>query len=124
MAKINFNDRVDVQFAVSELRMQRGSWANTIREGWQAGMAGAKEILYELYEVSSVIILAIENRAAGNGRDKMALHMTLKKLQNLVNSKEFKAFVEMTDLGMTRVVSKRDRQTIRKMFDYLEVLTD
>ena len=49
----------DVVETINALKSYRSGWANDIREGWSCGLPGAKEVLYELYEISGTIILAI-----------------------------------------------------------------
>ncbi|MDO4162183.1 MAG: hypothetical protein Q4D80_04165 [Pseudomonadota bacterium] len=113
----------DVEMTIRQLQLYRSGWANDIREGWNAGMSGAKEIIYELYEVSGCIILALQQVLAGNYRDKMAMFMTQNKLMKLVRSEAFDEFSAMSEAGMCRVITSGTKHHIRVMFECLEVLT-
>lgn len=112
----------DVVETINALKNYRSGWANEIREGWNCGMPGAKEILYELYEISGTIILALENRLAGSGVDKMAMHMTHDKLTKFVKSELFDKFSCLGEAGACGVVRSGTKHHIRVMFECLEVL--
>ncbi|MBQ9731800.1 MAG: hypothetical protein IJV97_01770 [Alphaproteobacteria bacterium] len=113
----------DVEETINALKSYRSGWANDIREGWNCGMQGAKEVLYELYEISGTIILALENRLAGSGVDKMAMHMTLNKLEKFVKSELFDEFSVLGEAHACNVVTSGTNHHIRVMFECLEVLT-
>ena len=112
----------DVRETINALKIYRSGWANDIREGWSCGLPGAKEVLYELYEISGTIILALENRLAGSGVDKMAMHMTHDKLAKFVKSELFSEFSCLGEVGACGVVRSGTRHHIRVMFECLEVL--
>ncbi len=112
----------DVVETINNLKIYRSGWANEIREGWNCGVPGAKEILYELYEISGTIILALENRLKGCSGDKMALHMTKDKLEKFVKSEAFDEFSALGEAGLCGVVRSGTRHHIRVMFDCLMVL--
>ena len=112
----------DVVETINDLKRYRAGWANEIREGWCCGMTGAKEVLYELYEISGTIILALENRLAGSGVDKMAIHMTHDKLEKFVKSELFDGFSALGEAGLCGVVRSGTKHHIRVMFECLEVL--
>ena len=78
--------------------------------------------MYELYEISGTIILALENRLAGSGRDKMAMHMTHDKLEKFVKSELFDEFSCLGEAHMCGVVTSGTKHHIRVMFECLEVL--
>jgi len=121
MAKFEIigQDAVNV---VNSLKCYRSGWANDIREGWGVGMQGAQEILYELYEISGTIILALENRLQGSCADKMAIRLTHTKLQKLVKSKNYDDFAVLGEAHMCNVVTSGTKHHIRVMFECLEVL--
>ena len=121
MAKFEVDAR-DVRETIDSLKIYRSGWANEIREGWSCGIPGAKEILYELYEISGTIILAMENRLNGNSVDRCALCMTEEKLEKFVNSKEFDKFSSLSEIGACGVIRSGTKHHIRVMFECLEVL--
>ena len=114
--------RQDAVETINALKSYRSGWANDIREGWSCGLPGAKEVLYELYEISGTIILALENRLAGSGVDKMAMHMTHDKLTKFVKSELFDEFSVLGEAGVCGVVRSGTKHHIRVMFECLEVL--
>ncbi len=122
MAKFEFIAE-DVQKVINDLKLYRSGWANDIREGWNCSMPGSKEIKYALYEISAVIILALENRLAGRGRDKMAMFMAKEKLEKLVTSDDFKFFDELGQTHLCGVVTSGTKHHIRVMMECLEILT-
>ncbi|MBR1825079.1 MAG: hypothetical protein IJ770_00630 [Alphaproteobacteria bacterium] len=122
MAKFEFFAE-DVKKVINDLHLYRSGWANDIREGWNCSIPGAKEIEYELYEISAVIILALDDRLAGRGWDKMAMFLTKDKLTRLVQSENFKKFDEMGQLHLCGVVTGGTKHHIRVMFECLEALT-
>lgn len=122
MAKFEFIAD-DVKKVMNDLKLYRSGWANDIREGWNCGMSGSKEIEYALYEISAVIILALENRLAGRGRDKMAMFMAKEKLEKLVTSDDFKFFDELGQAHLCGVVTSGTKHHIRVMMECLELLT-
>ena len=113
----------DVQKEIEALRIYRSGWENQIREGWAFGIGGANEILYELYEISGCIIIALEDVLAGRYRGKMAIIMTKQKLEKLVKSKAFDDYSTLGELGACNVITTGTRHHIRVMFEDLEVLT-
>lgn len=123
MAKIEVLAQ-DVKEEINQLQLFRSGWANDIREGWNFGMSGAKEILFELYEVSGSIILALQQIQKGRYRDKMAMILVKNKLQKLVDSETFKEFETMGREGMCRVVTSGTKHHIRVMFEDLKILTE
>ena len=112
----------DVVKTINELKSYRSGWANEIREGWRCGMPGAKEVLYELYEIAGTIALALENRLGGSDVDKMAIHMTHDKLTKFVKSELFDEFSALGEAGVCGVVRSGTKHHIRVMFECLEVL--
>ncbi len=122
MAKLEICS-ADVKETIKSLKLFRSGWANDIREGWNCSMVGAKELTYELYEISGTIILALEQLLEGHYRDKMAMFMTKSKLEKLVKSKDFDWFSAMSDAGHCGVVTTGTKHHIRVMFECLEVLT-
>ena len=107
---------------INALKCYRSGWANDIREGWKLGPTDAKEILYQLYEISGSIILAMENRLQNDCGDKMAMHMTHDKLTKLVKSELFDEFSCLGEAGFCRVVTSGTKHHIRVMFECLEIL--
>lgn len=107
---------------VKALKMYRSGWANEIREGWGMGALGAKEILYQLYEISGTIVLAMENRLGGSCVDKMALQMTHDKLEKFVKSDLFDEFSSLGEMGVGGFLRSGTAHHIRVMFEALEKL--
>lgn len=113
----------DVLQQISDLKIYRSGWANDIREGWQFGAEDIQGILFGLYEISGSIILALEQVAKGHYRDKMAMILVQRKLQNLVKSEDFKDYDELCTKGFMSVISSGTKHHIRVMFDCLKILT-
>lgn len=122
MAKLEICSN-DVKESINALKLFRSGWANDIREGWDCSIPGAKELTFELYEISGSIILALEQVLAGNYRDKMAMLMTKAKLERLVKSEDFDHFSILNEEGFSHVVTNGTKHHIRVMFECLEVLT-
>lgn len=113
----------DVRAEINALQGFRSGWANDIREGWNVGMPEAKDVLFQLYEISGAIILALQAVEAGHYRDKMAMLLVRKKLENLVKSNSFDELAAMAELGICRIVGTGTRHHIRVMFQDLDILT-
>mgnify|MGYP004478491217 FL=1 len=113
----------DVLQQISDLKIYRSGWANDIREGWQFGAEDIQGILFGLYEISGSIILALEQVVKGHYRDKMAMILVQRKLQNLVKSEDFKDYDELCTKGFMSVISSGTKHHIRVMFDCLKILT-
>lgn len=113
----------DIEKTINDLKCYRSGWANDIREGWNCHMKGSQEIEFTLYEVSGCIILSLEDALAGRFRDKMALFLVKKKLEELVVSTDFKFFDELGKAHACGVVTSGTKHHIRVMMETLEVLT-
>ena len=113
----------DVQQQISDLKVYRSGWANDIREGWQFGDEEVQNILLSLYEISGSIILSLEQVVNGHYRDKMAMILVKRRLQNLVTSQGFKEYDQLCQRGFTDVISCGTKHHIRVMFDCLDLLT-
>lgn len=113
----------DVQKEIKALELFRSGWSNDIREGWDCSIPGSKEIIFELYEISGSIILALQSVLEGSYRDKMAMIMVRQKLEKLVKSETFSDFSAMTEAGMCKVITSGTKHHIRVMFEDLEILT-
>ncbi|MBR6409437.1 MAG: hypothetical protein IKS23_04280 [Alphaproteobacteria bacterium] len=117
-------EKDDLKKTITALKTYRSGWANDIREGWDVAVKGAKEITFELYEVSGCIILALEQLVKGSSRDKMAMIMVRAKLEALVKSEIFSDFDSLGEAGICNVVTSGTKHHIRVMFDCLDTLTD
>ena len=113
----------DVLQQIADLKVYRSGWANDIREGWDFGVPEMQNILLGLYEISGSIILALQQVTEGHYRDKMAMILVKRKLQNLVKSEDFKDYDDLCAHGFTNVISTGTKQHIRIMFDCLDLLT-
>lgn len=113
----------DIQKTIDELKIYRSGWANDIREGWIAGMKGAKELTYEFYSISGDIILALENLKTGNRGDKMAMFLTKKRLEELIVSTDFRYFEEMGKNHICNVVTSGTKEILAIMLENLYLLT-
>ena len=111
----------DVKKEIEALKIYRSGWENDIREGW--GQNNAQEILYELYEISNSIIVALQDVLAGHYRGKMAMILTQRKLEKLVKSDKFDELATMSEAGMCHIITTGTRHHIRVMFQDLEILT-
>ena len=122
MAKIEVLAQ-DIKSTIDDLKRYRSGWANDIREGWRNHMEGSQEISFALYEISGSIILSLQDALAGRFRDKMALFLVKKKLEELVTSENFKFFDELGKAHVCGVITTGTKQHIRIMLETLEVLT-
>lgn len=113
----------DAKQQISDLKMYRSGWANDIREGWSLGNQETQKILFELYEVSGSVILALEQVISGRHCDKMAMILVFNKLKDLVQSEVFTRYAKLNDLGFVHCVSTGTKHHIRVMFDCLKILT-
>ena len=121
MAKIEVLAQ-DVKKEIEALKIYRNGWENDIREGWGQNN-DAQEVLYELYEISNSIIVALQDVLAGHYRGKMAMILTQRKLEKLVKSDKFDELATMSEAGMCHVITTGTRHHIRVMFQDLEILT-
>ena len=108
--------------SISALKIYRSGWANEIREGWSVGRLEAREVLYQLYEISGTIIIALENRINGVNVDSMAIRMTHDKLKKFVKSDVFDKFAALGEIGACGVITTGTKHHIRVMFECLEAL--
>ena len=113
----------DITRTIHALKLFRSGWANDIRESWHNHMEGSQEISFALYEISGSIILSLQDVLAGRFRDKMALFLVKKKLEELVTSENFKFFDECGKAHICGVVTSGTKQHIRIILETLEVLT-
>mgnify|MGYP001098625727 CR=1 FL=1 len=123
MAKIEVNAN-DIKEQINDLKLYRSGWANDIREGWTGGMPGAKELIFDLYQISGCIILALQDILKGRYRDKLAMILVKRKLSNLTHSQTYHRFDEMGKAGICHVISNGTKHHIRVMMECLEILTD
>lgn len=122
MAKIEVNIN-DVKEQIKDLRLYRSGWANDIREGWKGGIPGGKELIFDLYQISGCIILALQDVVNGCFRDKMAMLLVKRKLFSLTQSPIYQRFDEMGKAGMCNVITTGTKHHIRIMKDCLKLLT-
>ena len=107
---------------INDLNLYRSGWANDIREAWQYAMPGALPLIFKLYALSGCIVLSLMQIKAGFYRDKMAMMMVRKQLEDLVTSKEFDEFSALGEAGICQVITTGTRHHIRVMFEVLEEL--
>jgi len=122
MAKFEINAN-DVKEQIKDLTLYRSGWSNDIREGWTVGIPEARDLLFDLYQISGCIILALEDVLNGCYRDKLPLILVKRKLLNLTHSKTYRHFDEMGKVGICYVVTTGTKHHIRVMMDCLEILT-
>ncbi|MBQ8631042.1 MAG: hypothetical protein IJ479_04900 [Alphaproteobacteria bacterium] len=79
--------------------------------------------MFQLYEISGSIILALQTVLEGHYRDKMAMIMVKQKLEKLVKSEKFDELAAMSEAGMCHIITTGTKHHIRVMFETLEVLT-
>lgn len=108
---------------INALNLYRSGWANDIREAWQYAMPGALHLIFKLYTLSGCIVLSLMQIKDGFYRDKMAMMMVRKQLEDLVTSKEFDEFSALGEAGICQVITTGTRHHIRVMFEVLEELT-
>ena len=117
-------EKFDREELIKALKLYRSGWANDIREGWQIGNSKAMEILYSLYSICGNIILALEDtNTLGRCKDKMAMVMSRKKLEDLVKSPTFTTYDALGEIHACNVVTTGTKHHIRVMFETLEELT-
>lgn len=107
---------------INDLNLYRSGWANDIREAWQYAMPGALPLIFKLYALSGCIVLSLMQIKDGYYRDKMAMMMVRKQLEDLVTSKEFDEFSALGEAGICQVITTGTRHHIRVMFEVLEEL--
>ena len=107
---------------INDLNLYRSGWANDIREAWQYAMPGALPLIFKLYALSGCIVLSLMQIKDGFYRDKMAMMMVRKQLEDLVTSKEFDEFSALGEAGICQVITTGTRHHIRVMFEVLEEL--
>ncbi len=108
---------------INALNLYRSGWANDIREAWQYAMPGALPLIFKLYALSGCIVLSLMQIKDGFYRDKMAMMMVRKQLEDLVTSKEFDEFSALGEADICHVITTGTRHHIRVMFEVLEELT-
>lgn len=113
----------DVKTKIAELENFRAEWVNTMQEVWNFKNRTAKNILLELYTISGNIILALNQVAAGNYRDKLAMLLVLEKLKDFTHSEEFLTYDTLGEYGCHKAITPQTKQRIKIMFDCLEFLT-
>lgn len=107
---------------INDLNLYRSGWANDIREAWQYAMPGALPLIFKLYALSGCIVLSLMQIKDGYYRDKMAMMMAKKQLEDLVKSKEFDEFSALGEADICHVITTGTRHHIRVMFEVLEEL--
>ena len=123
MAKFEGNKQ-DVVKNIKTLKSCRAGWAIMISEASNHGLSSdAKEVLYELYEISGTIILALENRLGGSDVDKRVSHITHNKLVNFVSSEKFEKFSTLGVTGESDVITLDTRARISLMFECLDIIS-
>ncbi len=123
MAKIEINTN-DVKAQINDLKLYRSGWANDIREGWTEGSSEAKDLLFDLYQISGCIILALQDVLNGHYRDKLTMILVKRKLSNLTHSQTYHRFDKMGEAGICSVISTGTKHPIRVMTECLKILTD
>lgn len=108
---------------IKVLKVYRSEWASEIQAGWWADICNSNKLLFELYEISGSIILALQDVEAGIYRDKMPITLVKNKLENLVKSKDFEDHVCLSEMGAGGVITASTQHHIRVMFEIIEFLT-
>ena len=122
MAKLEVNVN-DVKEQIKELQLYRSGWANDIRENWTVGIPGAKELTFDLYQISGCIILALQDVINGRCRDKMAMIMVKSKLLSLTRSPLYHKFDKVGQAGICNTITTGTKHHIRIMMECLNILT-
>ena len=114
---------MNITTTVRKLRKYRRMWAQAIRRDWYQKQEGAREILFSLYEISGSIILALEDSAKGNFRDKIALKLVQQKLEQLIISQNFRNYDLLGQEEMSDIVTDKTKERIKLMLESLDLLT-
>lgn len=114
---------MNITTTVRKLRTYRRNWAQAIRRDYHQKQEGAREILFSLYEISGSIILALEESAKGNFRDKIALKLVQQKLEQLIISQNFHNYDILGEEEMSEIVTPKTKQQIKLMLESLDFLT-
>ena len=122
MAKLEVNV-IDIKKQIKELQLYRSSWGNDIREKWNGGIQGAKELTFDLYQISGCIILALQETIHGRFQDKMAMIMVKRKLLCLTHSQNYQNLDKMGQKGLCNTVTTETKHHIRIMMECLNLLT-
>lgn len=99
--------------------------ANDIREGFNFGMEEAQEVLYKIYCFSSILQNSLQKAKYNpkNLRDKMALILLKKEIEEFVQSENYLLCAEMTKCGVCHVLSRHRQNYVQKLLDALEEIT-
>ncbi len=107
---------------IRKLRTYRRNWAKAIRRDYYQKQEGAREILFSLYETSGSIILALEESAKGNFRDKIALKLVQQKLEQLIISQNFHNYDILGQEEMSDIVTNKTKEQIKLMMEAMDSL--
>ncbi|MBR3676008.1 MAG: hypothetical protein IKN71_02620 [Alphaproteobacteria bacterium] len=124
MAKLDLNNEAEVKKVIADLRDYRLGWEREIREKWSVQGYDAKQIRYGLYQLSATLILALEDRLAGRGGDKLVLTEPKEDLLLLTCSDAFKWYDRRGREGLSKVVSDTTKHHIRVMQECFKALVE
>lgn len=105
-----------------DISLLNSGFANDIREGFNLGMKEAQEVLYKLFCFSSILQNSLRKAQYNpkNFRDKMALTLLKKEIEEFIQSKNYLLCVEMTNAGVSRVVSRHCQNYVQRLLTALE----
>ena len=110
----------EIEEVISTLKHWRSEWALYLITGYSCSIESAKQVPFKLYTISGCIILAFEQLKDGFFRDKLAMVMLNKELEDLVKSDIFRDFDNLCKAG---AFAQSTNHHIRVMFDCLGDLT-
>ena len=113
----------DLKKEVEVLNLYRRGWSKDMAENCFSGMRDANQILFDLYQVSSAIILIMEDTEKGKMPEKILLFHLQKRLEEIVKSEDFDFFASLNELGASNVIDNTTRHHIRVMFALLRILS-
>lgn len=124
MAKLDLSNEAEVRKVIAELRDYRLDWEREIREKWNSQSYDAKQIRYGLYQLSATLILALEDRLAGRGGDKLVLTEPKGDLLILTCSDAFREYDRRGREGTSKVVNDVTKHHIRVMKECFKALVE
>lgn len=108
---------------ISDLKAYRAIWTDDIDEGWSFSTPTFQNFLFNLYEISGSIILALQQVSQGRYHDKRAMLLVQRKFQSLTKSEGFEFHLELCAKRFMHLIYTGANHPIYIMSDCLKALT-
>ena len=115
--------RLQFKQLLSQLKEYRRGWETQLVIFTKHPEDGAQEILFSLYEISSMVICALEDMLEDKHSEPQALQLVKRKLERLIISKTFQDYDLLGLEELSFVVSKATKHPIRILLQTLDALT-